>query len=210
MASGSSANRSSTPVASVGQMSDLSMPMSFMRVSRGSGSKKASTDGMPRRCWGSASDPPGGATRAKVGLGMKSLILSLNATLVRLLISTYLTMPSNSARDEFRQGIGVLVHVVVGVEHRVGQVPLAHVDERIGHVLLSHGPPSTADRRHAAPCGRCYLDDTTHCWADAQKPKSAEDEGIQADSSCSAVTCGVSADIGRQRSPRATRRYDAR
>ncbi len=48
--------------------------------------------------------------------------------------------------DELGQGVGVLVHVVVGIEHRVGQVPLAHVDERIGHVFLSHGPPLTKDR----------------------------------------------------------------
>jgi hypothetical protein len=96
MASGSSASRSSTPVARVGQIIERSIPMSFMSMSRGSGSKKASTEGMPRRCCGSASAPPGGATRAKVGLGMKSLILSLKATFVRLLISTYFTTPSNS------------------------------------------------------------------------------------------------------------------
>ncbi len=34
-------------------------------------------------------------------------------------------------RKKHRQGIPVLVHVVVGVEHRIGQAPLPHVDKRI-------------------------------------------------------------------------------
>ena len=82
------------------------------------------------------------------------------------------------AGDELRQGIGVLVHVVVGVEHRVGQPPLAHVDERIGNVFLSHRPPLTADRPHAAPGAEMLPRSNTLRWADAQKPEIRRRRGI--------------------------------
>ena len=45
------------------------MPMSFMSARRGSGSKKASTAGSPRRCWGSAAVTPGGRHPGEGGIG---------------------------------------------------------------------------------------------------------------------------------------------
>lgn len=82
IASGSSRRRSSTRLASVGHMSERSMPSSSINSMRGPGSRNAGGDsmalpmisrrdlpsGFPMRKYSSWA--PGAATLAKVGLGM--------------------------------------------------------------------------------------------------------------------------------------------
>ena len=101
--SGSSATRSSSTLASVGQSTVRSIPMSFISARRGSGSKNASMPGMalgltPSRMlfplWplfvAVLPQPPGTATRSKVGFGMYWLMWSRIASFLRPSTSTYL------------------------------------------------------------------------------------------------------------------------
>ena len=122
--------------------------------------------GSPWRC-----DPGEG------GVGYEVADLVLERDLGAIVDLDVLDDALEFARDEFRQGIGVLVHVVVGIEHRVGQSPLAQVDERIGNVFLSHGPPSTAAWPHAAPRLDMLPRSKQHCWADAQKVEKGRGRG---------------------------------
>ena len=65
---------------------------------------------------------PGGDTLLNVGFGMYSLITLRRAIFVRPLTWTYFTRPSYSARQVLGERIRRLVHVVVGVEHRVAEI----------------------------------------------------------------------------------------
>ena len=105
-----------------------SRPSSSIRARRGSGEKNASGErigspmisrrlfpsGLP--CLKSSSEAPGRPTTLNVGFGMYSEITLRTAIFVRPLTSTYLISPEYCGRQELREGVRRLVHVVVGVE----------------------------------------------------------------------------------------------